>query len=227
MTSAKLASVSVSAKAAAGSAGASVQAAMSSATGRASEQSSVRGGGGSGGGGGGGGGSGAINSGLGGSRSRQPAMADSEGAESSWETGEEAESEEGSSASGTTDTQREERRVARRGRGASGNGGNRSGGLLRQVQRFGDGLTPVMKQVLGTGAFMLAMVALWPRSPKQSRVQLETDGDGKVWVVRPGETLSSILPREVYCNPSSDFFKLNPDVCDVNRIYSGQRLVLP
>ncbi|CAI7774438.1 unnamed protein product [Closterium sp. NIES-53] len=212
MTSAKVASVSTSTKAVASAAGASVQAAMSSTTGRASEQSSVRGGGGVA----------ADLNGRVGSSSRQPAVADSEAAESSWESGDEVESVEGSSVSGTTD-----RQVVKRGRGASGKGRNRNGGLLGQVLRVGDGLTPVMKQVLGTGAFMLAMVALWPRPQKQSRVQLETDADGKVWVVKPGETLSSILPREVYCNPSSKFFELNPEVCDINRIYSGQRLVLP
>ncbi|CAI5508155.1 unnamed protein product, partial [Closterium sp. Naga37s-1] len=215
MTSAKVASVSTSTKAAASaaaaSAGASVQAAMSSTTGRASEQSSVRGGGGV---------AADLNGRVG--SSKQPAVADSEAAESSWESGDEVESMEGSSLSGMTD-----RQVVKRGRGASGKGRNRNGGLLGQVLRVGDGLTPVMKQVLGTGAFMLAMVALWPRPQKQSRVQLETDADGKVWVVKPGETLSSILPREVYCNPSSKFFELNPEVCDINRIYSGQRLVLP
>ncbi|CAI5480858.1 unnamed protein product [Closterium sp. Yama58-4] len=216
MTSAKVASVSTSTKAAASAAaanaGASVQAAMSSTTGWASEQSSVRGGGGVA----------ADLNGRVGSSSKQPAMADSEAAESSSESGDEVESMEGSSVSGTTD-----RRVVKRGRGASSKGRNRNGGLLGQVLRVGDGLTPVMKQVLGTGAFMLAMVALWPRPQKQSRVKLETDADGKVWVVKPGETLSSILPREVYCNPSSKFFELNPEVCDINRIYSGQRLVLP
>ncbi|CAI5518481.1 unnamed protein product, partial [Closterium sp. Naga37s-1] len=196
MTSAKVASVSTSTKAVASAAGASVQAAMSSTTGRASEQSSVRGGGGVA----------ADLNGRDGSSSRQPAVADSEAAESSWESGDEVESMEGSSVSGTTD-----RQVVKRGRGASGKGRNRNGGLLGQVLRVGDGLTPVMKQVLGTGAFMLAMVALWPRPQKQSRVQLETDADGKVWVVKPGETLSSILPREVYCNPSSKFFELNPE----------------
>ncbi|CAI5983681.1 unnamed protein product, partial [Closterium sp. NIES-64] len=200
MTSAKVASVSSSTKAAASaaaaSAGASVQATMSSTTGRASEQSTVRGGGG---------GAADLNGRVG-SSSRQPAMADSEAAESSWESGDEVESMEGSSVSGMTD-----RQVVKRGRGLSGKGRNRNGGLLGQVLRVGDGLTPVMKQVLGTGAFMLAMVALWPRPQKQSRVQLETDADGKVWVVKPGETLSSILPREVYCNPSSKFFELNPE----------------
>ncbi|CAI5988610.1 unnamed protein product, partial [Closterium sp. NIES-65] len=200
MTSAKVASVSTSTKAAASaaaaSAGASVQATMSSTTGRASEQSTVRGGGG---------GAADLNGRVG-SSSRQPAMADSEAAESSWESGDEVESMEGSSVSGMTD-----RQVVKRGRGLSGKGRNRNGGLLGQVLRVGDGLTPVMKQVLGTGAFMLAMVALWPRPQKQSRVQLETDADGKVWVVKPGETLSSILPREVYCNPSSKFFELNPE----------------
>ncbi|CAI5944855.1 unnamed protein product [Closterium sp. NIES-64] len=162
MTSAKVASVSTSTKAAASaaaaSAGASVQATMSSTTGRASEQSTVRGGGG---------GAADLNGRVG-SSSRQPAMADSEAAESSWESGDEVESMEGSSVSGMTD-----RQVVKRGRGLSGKGRNRNGGLLGQVLRVGDGLTPVMKQVLGTGAFMLAMVALWPRPQKQSRVQLE------------------------------------------------------
>ncbi|CAI5473784.1 unnamed protein product [Closterium sp. Yama58-4] len=194
MTSVKAASVTTSNKAAtsaaAASAGASVQAAMSSTTGRASEQSSVRGGGGVA----------ADLNGRVGSSSRQPAVADSEAAESSSESGDEVESMEGSSVSGTTD-----RQVVRRSKRR-----NRNGGLLSQVLRVGDGLTPVMKQVLGTGAFMLAMVALWPRPQKQSRVKLD-----------------SILPREVYCNPSSKFFELNPEVCDINRIYSGQRLVLP
>ncbi|CAI5531581.1 unnamed protein product [Closterium sp. Naga37s-1] len=162
MSSAKVASVSTSTKtavsAAAASAGASVQAAMSSTTGRASEQSSVRGGGGVA----------ADLNGRVGSSSRQPAVADSEAAESSWESGDEVESMEGSSVSGTTD-----REVVRRGKRGSSKGRNHNGGLLGQVLRVGDGLTPVMKQVLGTGAFMLAMVALWPRPQKQSRVQLE------------------------------------------------------
>ncbi|CAI7828232.1 unnamed protein product, partial [Closterium sp. NIES-54] len=32
-----------------------------------------------------------------------------------------------------------------------------------------------------------------------------------VWIVRPGDTLCSLVPRATLCDPNSEFFKRNPE----------------
>lgn len=98
----------------------------------------------------------------------------------------------------------------------NGNGRERKGGVL----------SGLMKQVLGAGVIFASIAVLWPRSQQQSRVQVKRDGEGRVYVVKPGDVLSQIIPRDEYCNPKSKFFQLNPDVCNVDRIYEGQKLRL-
>ncbi|CAI5457839.1 unnamed protein product [Closterium sp. Yama58-4] len=96
-------------------------------------------------------------------------------------------------------------------------------------------------QVLAIGGVaVLAAAVFLPRRPRQHVEALTPlqvaqrmrngsakEMDGKIWIVRPGDTLCSLVPRAALCDPNSEFFKRNPEVCDVNKIYSGQCLLLP
>ncbi|GAQ87986.1 LysM domain containing protein [Klebsormidium nitens] len=82
-------------------------------------------------------------------------------------------------------------------------------------------------QVAGTVAFAVALFFLWPKDSRKrvaSRRRVKVSG-GR-YIVQKGDSLETIVGRMCY-NPESDFYKMNPGVCDRNTIYPGQVLRVP